>query len=92
MGGDGDEVKAVHHFDPSTVTLSHHDNMQHGRWYPTVTVLLDGRAMVISGSRGTKPISATNPVNATSKVFDATKPPRSRLSAEETTPSPALDE
>ena len=48
--------------------------------------------MVISGSRGTGPISATNPVNATSEVFDATKPPRSRLSAEEATPSPALDE
>jgi Galactose oxidase-like, Early set domain/Glyoxal oxidase N-terminus len=88
MGGHGDEVKAVHLFDPSTVTLSHHDDMQHGRWYPTVTVLPDGRAMVISGSRGTGPISATNPVNATSQVFDVTKPPGNRVSAEEATPSP----
>jgi hypothetical protein len=88
MGGHGDEVKAIHLFDPATVTLSHQDDMQHGRWYPTVTVLPDGRAMVMSGSQGTGPISATNPVNATSQVFDVSKPPGSRLSAEEATPSP----
>jgi hypothetical protein len=88
MGGHGDEVKAVHLFDPTSVTLEHHDDMQHGRWYPTVTVLADGRATVISGSQGTGPISATNPVNATLQVFDVTKPAGQRLSAEEATPSP----
>jgi len=88
MGGHGDEVKAVHLFDPATVTLEHHDDMQHGRWYPTVTVLADGRAMVISGSQGTGPISATNPVNATLQVFDVAHPVGHRLSGEEATPSP----
>jgi hypothetical protein len=88
MGGHGNEVKAVHLFDPKSVTLAHHDDMQHGRWYPTVTVLADGRAMVISGSQGTGPITATNPVNATLQVFDATKPAGHRLSVEEATPSP----
>ena len=88
MGGHGDEVKAVHLFDPATVTLSHHDDMQHGRWYPTVTVLSDGRAAVMSGSQGTGPIGAKNPVNATVQVFDVSKPAGQRLSAEEPTPSP----
>lgn len=88
MGGHGDEVKAVHLFDPSTVTLAHHDDMPHGRWYPTVTVLADGRAMVISGSQGTGPISATNPVNATIQVFDLGQPAGHRLSPEQPTPSP----
>ena len=88
MGGHGDEVKAIHLFDPATVTLEHHDNMQHGRWYPTVTVLPDGRAAVMSGSQHTGPIGAKNPVNATVQVFDVTKPAGHRLSAEEPTPSP----
>ncbi|HEY3727072.1 MAG TPA: galactose oxidase-like domain-containing protein [Solirubrobacteraceae bacterium] len=88
MGGHGDEVKAIHVFDPATVTLSHHDDMPHGRWYPTVTVLPDGRAAVMSGSQHTGPVSATNPVNATVQVFDVTKPAGHRLSAEEHSPSP----
>jgi len=88
MGGHGDEVKAVHLFDPATVTLAHHDDMAHGRWYPTVTVLSDGRAAVISGSQGTGPVSARNPVNATVQVFDVTQPAGHRLSVEEPTPSP----
>ena len=88
MGGHGDEVRAVHLFDPTSVTLEHHDDLQHGRWYPTVTVLADGRAMVISGSQHTGPVGATNPVNATIELFDVTNPPGHRLSAEEATPSP----
>jgi hypothetical protein len=88
MGGHGDEVKAIHLFDPTSVTLSHHDDMPHGRWYPTVTVLPDGRAAVMSGSQHTGPVSATNPVNATVQVFDVTKPAGHRLSAEQHTPSP----
>jgi hypothetical protein len=88
IGGHGDEIKAVHLFDPATVTLEHHDDMPHGRWYPTVTVLPDGRAAVMSGSQHTGPISATNPVNGTIQVFDVTKPAGHRLSAEEPTPSP----
>jgi hypothetical protein len=88
MGGHGDDVKAVHLFDPATVTLEHHDNMPHGRWYPTVTILSDGRAAVISGSQNSGPVSAKNPVNASIQVFDVTKPAGQRLSAEEPTPSP----
>jgi hypothetical protein len=88
MGGHGDEIKAIHLFDPATVTLEHHDDMEHGRWYPTVTVLPDGRAAVMSGSQHTGPISAKNPVNATVQVFDVSKPAGHRLSAEEPTPSP----
>ena len=88
MGGHGDEIKAVHLFDPDTVTLAHHDDMPHGRWYPTVTVLPDGRAMVISGSQKTGPIGAKNPVNGTIQIFDPARPAGHRLSAEEPTPSP----
>jgi hypothetical protein len=88
MGGHGDEVKAIHLFDPASVTLSHHDDMPHGRWYPTVTVLPDGQAAVMSGSQHTGPVSAKNPVNATVQVFNVTKPAGHRLSAEEHTPSP----
>ena len=88
MGGHGDEVKAIHLFDPATVTLEHHHDMEHGRWYPTVTVLPDGRAAVMSGSQHTGPITAKNPVNATVQVFDVSKPAGRRLSAEEATPSP----
>ena len=88
MGGHGDEVKTIHLFNPATVTLEHHDDMEHGRWYPTVTVLPDGRAAVMSGSQHTGPVGAKNPVNATVQVFDVTKPAGHRLSPEEPTPSP----
>ena len=88
MGGHGDEIKAIHLFDPATVTLEHHDDMPHGRWYPTVTVLPDGRAMVMSGSQKTGPIGAKNPVNGTIQLFDVSKPAGHRLSAEQPTPSP----
>jgi hypothetical protein len=36
-------------FDPSTNTFTGVQNMAHGRWYPTVTTLGDGRAMAFSG-------------------------------------------
>jgi hypothetical protein len=88
MGGHGDEVKAIHLFDPATVALERADDMPHGRWYPTVTVLADGRAAVMSGSQRTGPIGAHNPVNGTVQVFDVTKPAGRRLSGEERAPSP----
>jgi hypothetical protein len=37
-------------FDPSTNTFTDAQNMAHGRWYPTVTVLGDGRIMTFSGT------------------------------------------
>src|SRR5882724_514578 len=37
-------------FDPATNTFADIQNMAHGRWYPTVTLLSDGRIMTFSGS------------------------------------------
>ena len=36
-------------FDPATNTFSDAQNMAHGRWYPTVLTLGDGRIMTFSG-------------------------------------------
>lgn len=36
-------------YDPSTNTFTNQQTMAHGRWYPTGTVLGDGRAMIFSG-------------------------------------------
>ena len=36
-------------FDPATNTFTDVQNMAHGRWYPTVTNLSDGRVMTFSG-------------------------------------------
>ncbi len=36
-------------FDPSTNTFANVQNMAHGRWYPTVLTLGDGRVMAFSG-------------------------------------------
>ena len=36
-------------FDPVSETFSDVENMAHGRWYPTPTVLGDGRVMTFSG-------------------------------------------
>src|SRR5437588_5297654 len=36
-------------FDPATNTFSNTQSMAHGRWYPTVTTLGDGRVMTFSG-------------------------------------------
>jgi len=36
-------------YDPSSDLFSDVQNMAHGRWYPTVTVLGDGRVMTFSG-------------------------------------------
>src|SRR5579864_1248052 len=36
-------------FDPATSTFTNVQNMAHGRWYPTVITLGDGRVMTFSG-------------------------------------------
>ena len=36
-------------YDPGTNTFTNQQSMAHGRWYPTSTVLGDGRVMVFSG-------------------------------------------
>jgi len=40
-------------FDPSTNTFSNAQDMAHGRWYPTVLTLGDGRVMTFSGDNDT---------------------------------------
>ena len=40
-------------FDPETGAFTDIENMAHGRWYPTPTVLGDGRVMTFSGLRET---------------------------------------
>jgi len=37
-------------FDPATNSLTDVQSMAHGRWYPTVTLLSDGRVMTFSGA------------------------------------------
>jgi hypothetical protein len=44
-------------YDPATNTFTDVENMAHGRWYPTTTVLGDGRVMTFSGLNET---GATN--------------------------------
>ena len=43
----GEKQAAV--FDPATNTFTNVQNMAHGRWYPTVLTLADGRVMTFSG-------------------------------------------
>ena len=45
-------------FDPATNTFTNVQNMAHGRWYPTVVTLGDGRVMTFSGLNET---GGTNP-------------------------------
>src|SRR3984893_11764463 len=45
-------------YDPATNTFTNAQNMAHGRWYPTVTMLSDGRIMTFSGLNETT--GATN--------------------------------
>jgi len=40
-------------FEPSTNTFNNVGNMAHGRWYPTVLTLSDGRVMIFSGANET---------------------------------------
>ncbi|MEO7558568.1 MAG: Calx-beta domain-containing protein [Gammaproteobacteria bacterium] len=39
----------IYTFNPYNETLTRQPDMRHGRWYPTVTVLADGRAVITSG-------------------------------------------
>ena len=42
-------LKALFTFDPFTETWTRQPDMAHGRWYPTVTTLPDGRAVIHNG-------------------------------------------
>jgi uncharacterized membrane protein len=52
-------------FDPATETFTDLQNMAHGRWYPTPTVLGDGTVMVFSG------LSETGSTNTAVEIFTA---------------------
>jgi hypothetical protein len=53
----GEKRSAV--FDPSTNVFTDVQSMAHGRWYPTVTTLGDGRVMTFSGLKETGGTSTT---------------------------------
>jgi galactose oxidase-like protein/IPT/TIG domain-containing protein/glyoxal oxidase-like protein len=46
-------------FDPATNTFTAVQSMAHGRWYPSVTLLSDGRVMTFSGYSETGPTNST---------------------------------
>ena len=50
-------------FDPSTGLFTDLQNMAHGRWYPTATVLGDGRVMTFSG------LSETGGTNTAVEIY-----------------------
>jgi hypothetical protein len=52
-------------YDPASDTFTDASNMAHGRWYPTVTALGDGRVMTFSG------LDENGNTNSTVEMFDA---------------------
>src|SRR6267378_2791969 len=52
-------------YDPVTGLFTDVQNMAHGRWYPTVTTLGDGRVMTFSG------LSETGGTNSTVEIYTA---------------------
>ena len=50
-------------FDPATHLFTNVQNMAHGRWYPTVTTLGDGRVMTFSG------LLETGGTNSTVEIY-----------------------
>ena len=65
IGGDGVtnlEPPATRLFDPRTHTWSDGSDMAYGRWYPTATLLPDGRVIAVSGRQQHSPqMTATTP-------------------------------
>lgn len=52
-------------FDPSNNTFTDAQSMAHGRWYPTVTTLGDGRVMTFSG------LTETGATNTSVEIYTA---------------------
>lgn len=50
-------------YDPSTGQFTDLESMAHGRWYPTVTTLGDGRVMAFSG------LNESGPTNTTVEIY-----------------------
>jgi hypothetical protein len=52
-------------FDPTTQQWSHAGHMAHGRWYPTLVTLGDGRVLAVSG------LDANGNLNTTVEIYTA---------------------
>lgn len=63
----GDTLKDVVIFDPDTGTARKVATLPAGRWYPSVTLLPDGRALILSG---TTSAGWSNDVNNSFQVYD----------------------
>ena len=50
-------------YNPATGVFTDVENMAHGRWYPTVTTLGDGRVMTFSG------LTETGDTNSTTEIY-----------------------
>jgi hypothetical protein len=51
-------------YDPVTRAFTPAASMKNGRWYPTVTILPDGKVMAVAG------LSSTGPMNTTTEIYD----------------------
>lgn len=74
--------KWVMTFDPWTETWTKYADMAHGRWYPTLTELADGRVLIVGGwdeTGGLAGATSTDPAqmvnNKDIEVFDPSTPP-----------------
>jgi hypothetical protein len=67
-------------YDPATNTFTAQQSMAHGRWYPTGTVLGDGRVMVFSG------LNETGGTNTSVEFYSASSGWSSAFSAPWTPP------
>ena len=62
-------------FDPGTRTWRRRPDMARGRWYPTATMLADGRVLVVSGDdvtlqRPGQPVPLINASNTLPEIYD----------------------
>ena len=59
-------------FNPWTETWTRYQDMPHGRWYPTITTLPDGRALILGGwdETGGKAANPNDPGNGAPVMFD----------------------
>jgi hypothetical protein len=65
-------LNQVWSFNPFTEKWTRHANMRHGRWYPTQTLLPDGRTLVTSGVN--EEAGSTPADNLDVEVFDPKAP------------------
>jgi Domain of unknown function (DUF1929)/PKD domain/Glyoxal oxidase N-terminus len=63
----GQKKNAV--FDPATGLFTDVQNMAHGRWYPTATVLGDGRVMTFSGLSDVADANGNALTNSTVEIY-----------------------